>query len=106
MNTRPSSILRSMVLGGLVVSALARLLILFTASPVPDPASGRTVPSLFAPQISSDWDYITPLQNWLMIVLASATLACFVAWVVVAWRERRQDAAGTQSRRMVGRQGR
>jgi hypothetical protein len=56
MKKRLSSILRSMVLGGLVATGVARVLILFTASPVPDPASGRTEPSLFAPAISTKWD--------------------------------------------------
>ncbi|RVD70297.1 hypothetical protein EN751_21470, partial [Mesorhizobium sp. M4A.F.Ca.ET.029.04.2.1] len=65
MKKRLSSIMRSIALGGLVVTGLARMLILFTASPVPDPASGRTEPSLFAPEISTNWDYITPLQTWL-----------------------------------------
>ncbi|MCV3207071.1 hypothetical protein OHD62_10490 [Mesorhizobium sp. YC-39] len=94
MNKRPSSILRSMVIGGLVVTALARVLIQLTASPVPDPASGRIEPVLFAPPISTDWDYITTWQTMLLIVLTSTVLICFVAWPVVAWLERRMDAAG------------
>lgn len=119
MKKRLSSILRSMALGGLVVTGVAKVLILFTASPVPDPASGRTEPSLFAPAISTDWDYITPAQTWLLIVLTSATLICFAAWPFVAWLERRADAAGNPprsdmpsaarqvpTRRMFGRQGR
>ncbi|MEO5755637.1 MAG: hypothetical protein ABIQ51_02160 [Mesorhizobium sp.] len=121
MKKRASSILRSMALGGLIATGAARVLILFTASPVPDPASGRTEPSLFAPEISANWDYITPLQTWLLIVLTGATLICFAAWGLFAWRERQADAAGngprpdTQSpasarqvppRRVFGRQGR
>ena len=77
--------MRSMALGGLVVTGLARVLILFTASPVPDPASGRTEPSLFAPEISANWDYITPLQTWLLIVLTGTTLIAFAAWAVAAF---------------------
>ena len=118
MKKRLSSILRSMVIGGLVVSGVAKVLIQFTASPVPDPASGRTEPSLFAPAISTDWDYITPWQTWLLIVLTGAVLVCFVGWLAVAWMERRADAAGPelhapssdvrqfQARRIFGRQGR
>jgi hypothetical protein len=121
MKTRLSSPFRSMALGGLVVTAVARVLILFTASPVPDPASGRTEPSLFAPEISTDWHYITPLQTRVLILLTSATLICVVVWLIAAWRERRADAAGnrprldgppvmtarqTPPRRMFGRQGR
>lgn len=104
MKKRLSSILRSMVLGGLVASGVARVLILLTASPVPDPASGRTEPSLFAPAISSNWDYITPLQAWLLIILTGVTLSCVVAWPIAAWMERRADAGG--NRRIFGRQGR
>ncbi|UVK40928.1 hypothetical protein LHFGNBLO_002462 [Mesorhizobium sp. AR10] len=119
MKKRLSSILRSMAIGGLVVSAVAKLLIQFTASPVPDPASGRTEPSLFAPAVSTDWDYITPGQTWVLIVLTGSVLVCFVAWLVVAWMERRVDADGSrpdapsvgtsrqlQARRIFGRQGR
>ncbi|WP_256753136.1 hypothetical protein [Mesorhizobium sp. Mes31] len=104
MKKRLSSILRSMVLGGLVASGVARVLVLFTASPVPDPASGRTEPSLFAPAISSNWDYITPVQAWLLIILTGVTLSCVVAWPIAAWMERRADAGG--NRRIFGRQGR
>ena len=104
MKKRLSSILRSMVLGGLVASGVARVLILLTASPVPDPASGRTEPSLFAPAISSTWDYITPAQAWLLIILTGVTLSCVVAWPIAAWMERRADAGG--NRRIFGRQGR
>ena len=104
MKKRLSSILRSMVLGGLVASGVARVLIVFTASPVPDPASGRTEPSLFAPAISSNWDYITPVQAWLLIILTGVTLGCVVAWPIAAWMERRADAGG--NRRIFGRQGR
>jgi hypothetical protein len=121
MKKRLSSTLRSMVLGGLVVTGAARVLILLTASPVPDPASGRTEPSLFAPAISTNWDYITPAQTWLLIVLTGTTLLCVVAWPIAAWLERRADAGGNRlrpdmpsvraarqvpSRRMFGRQGR
>ncbi|RWE33101.1 MAG: hypothetical protein EOS78_22920 [Mesorhizobium sp.] len=104
MKKRPSSIFRSMVIGGLLATGVARVLILLTASPVPDPASGRTEPSLFAPAISSNWDYITPVQAWLLIVLASVTLICVAGWPIAAWLERRSDADA--SRRMFGRQGR
>lgn len=111
MKTRLSPILRSMVIAGLVVCGVAKVLILLTASPVPDPASGRTEPSLFAPEISSDWDYITPWQTWVLIVLTGTVLICFVAWPVVAWFERRMDASATPPRqipprRMFGRHGR
>ena len=104
MKKRLSSILRSMVLGGLIATGAARVLILFTASPVPDPASGRTEPSLFAPAISSNWDYITPAQTWLLILLTGVTLICVVAWPIAAWLERR--AAAGANRRILGRQGR
>ncbi|CCV15877.1 hypothetical protein [Mesorhizobium sp. STM 4661] len=119
MKKRPSSILRSMVIGSLVVTALTKVLIQLTASPVPDPASGRIEPALFAPSISTDWDYITTWQTMLLIVLTSTVLICFVAWPVVAWLERRMDAAGRRqsgppvptvrqfsARRTFGRQGR
>lgn len=98
MKKRLSSILRSMVLGGLCASGIARVLILFTASPVPDPASGRTEPLLFAPAISTSWDYITPVQAWLLIMLTSVTLICVVAWPIAAWLERRGDAGGNRLR--------
>jgi hypothetical protein len=117
MKTRLSSILRSMIVGGLVVCAAAKVLIQVTASPVPDPASGRTEPSLFAPAISTDWDYITPWQTWLLILLTGTVLFSFVAWLVVAWMERRADTADQDvppdaaahqfpARRIFGRQGR
>jgi hypothetical protein len=104
MKKRRSSIFRSVALGGLVATGIARALVLLTASPVPDPASGRTEPSVFAPVISSNWDYITPAQNWLLILLTSVTLICIVAWPVAAWMERRTDADA--NRRVLGRQGR
>ncbi|MGX7874328.1 hypothetical protein ACVDG5_017640 [Mesorhizobium sp. ORM6] len=113
MKKRLSSIFRSMVIGGLITTGVARVLILFSASPVPDPASGRTEPSLFAPAISSNWDYITPAQTWLLILLTGVTLVCVVAWPIAAWMERRAEADGSQvrpdlpaSRRGLGRQGR
>ncbi|BCG93288.1 hypothetical protein [Mesorhizobium sp. 131-2-1] len=104
MKKRLSSIMRSMALGGLVVTGLARVLILFTASPVPDPASGRTEPSLFAPEISANWDYITPLQTWLLIVLTGTTLIAAAAWAVAAFMERRADSPSAG--RIAGRHGR
>ena len=97
MKKRLSSIMRSMALGGLVASGVARVLILFTASPVPDPASGRTEPSLFAPKFSTDWDYITPLQIWILILLTSATLICLAGWAVAALMERRADATDSRT---------
>ena len=84
-------------------------------------ASGRTEPSLFAPAISTNWDYITPAQTWLLVVLTGTTLLCVVAWPIASWLERRADAGGNRlrpdmpsattvrqaaSRRMFGRQGR
>lgn len=104
MKKRLSSILRSIVLGGLVATGVSRALILRTASPVPDPASGRTEPSLFAPAISTNWDYITPAQTWLLVLLTTITLVCVVAWPIAAWMERRADAGA--NRRVLGRQGR
>lgn len=113
MKKRLSSLMRSLTLGGLVATAVARALIIFTASPVPDPASGRTEPELFAPVISSSWDYITPVQSWVLIVLTGVTVIGFVAWVVAAFMERGSHAddggsggAGTTLRRTIGRQGR
>ncbi|RUW73607.1 MULTISPECIES: hypothetical protein [unclassified Mesorhizobium] len=104
MKKRFSSLMRSMALGGLVVTGLAKMLILLTASPVPDPASGRTEPSLFAPKISTNWDYITPLQTWLLIVLMGTTLIAFAAWALMALMERRAD--GPPIDRIAGRHGR
>lgn len=98
MKKRLSSTLRSLVLGGLVATGAARVLILLTASPVPDPASGRTEPSLFAPEISTNWDYITPAQTWVLIVLTGTTLICVIAWPIAAWLERRADAGGNRLR--------
>jgi CDP-diglyceride synthetase len=115
MKKRLSSILRSMAIGGLVASAVVRVLIQFTASPVPDPASGRTEPSLFAPAISSNWQYITQWQSLLLAVLTGAALVCFAAWLAVSWVERRtagsrldatSDARQFQARRIADRQGR
>ena len=105
MKKRLSYILRSMAIGGLVASAVVRVLIQFTASPVPDPVSGRTEPSLFAPAISSNWQYITPWQSLLLAVLTGAALACFVGWLALAWQERR-SARQFQARRIADRQGR
>ncbi|RWC29793.1 hypothetical protein [Mesorhizobium sp.] len=98
MKKRLSSILRSMMIGGLVATGVVRVSILFTASPVPDPASGRTEPSLFAPAISTNWDYITPAQTWLLILLTGATLICVLAWPIAAWLERRAHADGNRFR--------
>ena len=112
MKKRLSYILRSMAIGGLVASAVVRVLIQFTASPVPDPVSRRTEPSLFAPAISSNWQYITPWQSLLLAVLTGGALACFVGWLAVAWMERKADAARSASagqfhaRRIIDRQGR
>ena len=98
MKKRLSSIFRSMVIGGLVTTGIARALILLTASPVPDPASGRTEPSLFAPIISSNWDYITPVQAWLLIVLLAVTLVSIAGWPIAAWLERRANPGGNRLR--------
>ncbi|MDX8514235.1 hypothetical protein [Mesorhizobium captivum] len=113
MKKRLSSRMRSLTLGGLVATAAARALIIFTASPVPDPASGRTEPELFAPVISSSFDYITPTQSWILIVLTVATLVGFAAWVAAAFMERGSDMddggsgrSRTAMRRTIGRQGR
>ncbi|TIV97706.1 MAG: hypothetical protein E5V85_13850 [Mesorhizobium sp.] len=88
MKKRLSSRMRSLTLVGLVATAAARALIIFTASPVPDPASGRTEPELFAPVVSSSFDYVTPAQSWILIVLTAATLIGFVAWMIAAFMER------------------
>ncbi|WP_292355190.1 hypothetical protein [Mesorhizobium sp.] len=113
MRKRFSSLMRSLTLGGLVATAAARALIIFTASPVPDPASGRTEPELFAPVISSSFDYITPAQSWILIVLTGATLVGFAAWMLTAFMERGSDMDDGGSgrsdktmRRTIGRQGR
>ncbi|WP_192249841.1 hypothetical protein [Mesorhizobium silamurunense] len=113
MKKRLSSLMRSLALGGLVATAAARALIIFTASPVPDPASGRTEPELFAPAISSSFDYITPAQSWILIVLTGAMLIGFVAWMIAAFMERGTNMddggsgrSGAAMRRTVGRQGR
>nr|WIE93755.1 hypothetical protein P9270_011840 [Mesorhizobium sp. WSM4875] len=91
MKKRLSSMMRSLALGGLVATAAARALIILTASPVPDPASGRTEPELFAPAISSSFDYITPAQSWILIALTGATLIGFAAWMIGAFMERRSN---------------
>ncbi|CDX16002.1 conserved exported hypothetical protein [Mesorhizobium sp. ORS 3324] len=113
MKKRLSSLMRSLTLGGLVATAAARALIIFTASPVPDPASGRTEPELFAPVISSSFDYITPAQSWVLIVLTGATLVGFAIWMIAAFIERGSDMdngdsgrSGTTTHRTIGRQGR
>ncbi|RAZ78517.1 hypothetical protein [Mesorhizobium atlanticum] len=108
MKKRFSSLMRSLTLGGLIATAVARALIIFTASPVPDPASGRTEPELFAPLISSSFDYITPARSWLLIVLTGATVISFVAWMVFALLERGSglDDGGSGRSRAAGRHGR
>jgi hypothetical protein len=111
MKKRLSSRMRSLTLGGLVATAAARALIIFRASPVPDPASGRTEPELFAPAISSSFDYITPAQSWTLIVLTGATLIGFAAWMVAAFMERGSDMGdggsdGPAMRRTIDRHGR
>ncbi|WP_245429414.1 hypothetical protein [Mesorhizobium sp. WSM3860] len=113
MKKRRSSMMRSLALGGLIATAAAKALIIFRASPVPDPASGRTEPELFAPAISSSFDYITPAQSWILIVLSGATLIGFVAWMFAAFMERGfnmddgdSGKTDTVMRRTIGRQGR
>ncbi|MDX8457663.1 hypothetical protein [Mesorhizobium humile] len=114
MKKRFSSLMRLLTLGGLIATAAARSLIIFTASPVPDPASGRTEPELFAPLISSSFDYITPAQSWILLLLTGATMIGFVGWMFFAFKERGSgmngDAgsgrSGAAMRRPVGRQGR
>ncbi|WP_245456413.1 MULTISPECIES: hypothetical protein [unclassified Mesorhizobium] len=104
MKKRFSSLMRSLTLGGLIVTAAARSLIIFTASPVPDPASGRTEPELFAPLISSSFDYITPAQSWILLVLTGSTMIGFAAWMLFALLER--GSGGPDRSRTAGRQGR
>lgn len=114
MKKRFSSLMRSLTLGGLIATAAARSLIIFTASPVPDPASGRTEPELFAPLISSSFDYITPAQSWILLVLTGITLIGLICWIFFAFLERGSgmdgDAgsgkSGTAVRPPVRRQGR
>ncbi|WP_036257863.1 hypothetical protein [Mesorhizobium sp. WSM3224] len=114
MKKRFSSLMRSLTIGGVIATAAARSLIIFTASPVPDPASGRTEPELFAPAISSSFDYITPAQSWVLIVLTGITLIGFAGWIFFAFMERGSGIdggsipgkPGTAMRRPVGRQGR
>ncbi|SFO07588.1 hypothetical protein SAMN03159463_01040 [Mesorhizobium sp. NFR06] len=114
MKKRFSSLMRTLTLGGLIATAAARSLIIFAASPVPDPASGRTEPELFAPAISSSFDYITPAQSWILIVLTGITLIGLAGWIFFAFTERGSDMdggagsgrSGTAMRRPLGRQGR
>jgi len=112
MKKRLSYILRSMTIGGLLASAVVRLLIQFTASPVPDPASGRTEPSSFAPLISAGWQYVTPLQSLLLSLLSGFTVICLAGWLARAWMERKASGFGPhgarefQGRRVIDRQGR
>jgi hypothetical protein len=84
MKKRLSSILRAMAFVCMVLTGVAKVLIQLTASPVPDPASGRIEPALFAPRISADWDYITTWQTLLLIALTGSVLICFVASLAVA----------------------
>ena len=81
---RLASILLSMAIGGLVLSKLGQIYVLFGASPTPDPASGRTEPVLFAPAISRSWDYTTSGEIWLLAALTATFLVCFVAWAIMA----------------------
>lgn len=108
MKKRFSSLMRSLTLGGLIATAAARALIIFTASPVPDPASGRTEPELFAPLITSSFDYITPAQSWFLIVLTGATVIGLVGWIFSALVGRGSgvDDGGSGRSRTAGRQGR
>ncbi|TPI35607.1 hypothetical protein FJW07_21515 [Mesorhizobium sp. B3-1-9] len=114
MRKRFSSLMRSLTLGGLIATGAARSLIIFTASPVPDPASGRTEPELFAPLISSSFDYITPAQSWMLLVLTGITLIGLAGWIFFAFMERGSGMdgdvgsgrSGTPLRRPVGRQDR
>ncbi|MDX8456932.1 hypothetical protein RFM98_29790 [Mesorhizobium sp. VK9D] len=109
MKKRFSSRMRSLTLGGLIATAVARSLIIFTASPVPDPASGRTEPELFAPVISSSFDYITPTQSWILIVLTGATVIGLIAWLLFAFMERGSgvdDGGSGRSGTTMHRQGR
>lgn len=92
MQKRLASILMSLVTGGFVAVELAKLYVQFHASSTPDPASGRTEPVLFAPEISHSWDYATPGQVWLLAGLTATVLLCFVAWAVVSWLGRAEPA--------------
>jgi hypothetical protein len=75
-------------IGVFVLGAAIAPVILWRASSVPDPATGRTEPFIFAPEISPAPSYITALDGWLIAGCNGAALALFVAWLAMEARHR------------------
>jgi len=76
-----SRIMPTMVGIGFCIVAGAKLWAVSGAAAAPDPASGRTEPSMFAAAVSTHWSYITHTQ---MLVLSAVTGAVLLLAALMA----------------------
>jgi hypothetical protein len=87
-----SAILSGLVVACLIAWKLAEIYMLTHTSLHPDPATGHTVPVVFARVVSDSPSYLTTPQVWMMTGLLSVLLLCGVAYGIVSLIERRDRA--------------
>jgi hypothetical protein len=94
---RLAKILPVMVgIGFCVVEAL-KLVFLMDSATAPDAATGHTQPSLFAPEISTSWRYITDTQIGILTVTTIAVLVLAVVMFALQWRHRAAGTGGSKA---------
>jgi hypothetical protein len=76
-----------MAIIALVGGHIASLALLRNASPMPHPASGRTLPYPFSPDLSEGPLYITWLEGGILAACLGTALLCFVVWITLSVRE-------------------
>jgi hypothetical protein len=73
---------------GLCVVEGLKAIVLLDSAHSPNAASGHTEPALFAPEISTSWSYITPLQMMILALVTGAVLLLAVLMFVLQWRNK------------------
>lgn len=75
-------------IAGMMVGKGLSVLVLGNASPAPHPASGWTMPYVFAPSISDSPSYITNLQGWVLAAAFGTAVLCCLVWAGLGVRDR------------------
>ena len=83
-------------IGFCVVEAF-KLVFLMDSAAAPDAATGHTQPSLFAPEISTSWRYITDTQIGILTVTTVAALVLAVVMFALQWWHRAGGTGGPKA---------
>ncbi|MDQ0466018.1 hypothetical protein QO010_003811 [Caulobacter ginsengisoli] len=88
-----STLFWGLTLAALVGFSLVQVLIQPSAANAPDGAGGRTEAVVFGRLVSNAPQYVTQQQVWLMSAAGLALFGCVIAWLAIAWFERRRGGA-------------